>query len=119
MTPGSEQFAFQYPDGLGDGRDKYESLDGSQNQTTSISLDDFISIFVDKPTNKTYIIGFNIPIPVQIINSSFSFGTGPGSATFQTGTINAGSNITMTVTGTTSASANLAARLYVRTNHQG
>lgn len=122
MEPGDEQFSFQYPDNLGDGRDQYDGYNqagGGSNPSTGITIDDFISILVEKPTNKTYIVGYSIPFPVQILGTAYTFGTGPGVATFQSGTINTGNNITMVVTGTTGASANLSARISTRTNQAG
>lgn len=121
MTPGSEQFSFQYDDGLGDGRDKYSGYNGAGggggNPSTDLSSVDFVTVFITKLKNQSYTVMFNIPFPVEILGTSFAFGSGPGSAIMPAaGTYPAGSTIAITLSGTTSASANFAASIKTRTH---
>lgn len=122
MSPGDEQFAFQYPDNLGDGRDQYQGYDsagGGSDPTPGITILDFITALIIKPTNRSYPVAFDLPFPVEVTGSTYNFGTGPGSVTVAPGTYFAGSTINVVVTGTTGASAELKVRISTRTNQAG
>ena len=122
MTPGSEQFAFQFPDKLGDGREeKYEGYNdaggGSSDPASgSLTILDFITALIIKPVDRVYIVGYDVPFPVEILSTSFVFGTGPGSAAFSSGTVDTGNNIEITISGTDGTSADFSATIDTRVN---
>lgn len=115
MEPGDEQFAFQYDDGLGDGRDKYP--DNGTNAPATV-ITDTISAHIEKPKNKTYVLSYNVPFPIKILGHSHAFGTGSGLVAFQSGTINTNGSLAITVSGvsTSPAAADLLVQITVTTN---
>ena len=100
------------------GRTATIELDDAAIKETTI--DDFTTALVIKPTNRSYIIMFNLPFDVEVTDSVYAFGTGPGSVTLPAnGTYTTGSDISFTVTGTSVASANLSVRVSTRTVQSG
>lgn len=116
MTPGSEQFSFQFTDKLGDGTPQYQGYAGAGDGAVKLpgsQLDDFISVLIEKPRNKAYIIAYSIPFAVTVTGSVSGFGTGPGVASMPAaGTYAAGSNIVISLLGTNSASADFVATIH-------
>jgi hypothetical protein len=72
---------------------------------------DYVSAFIEKPKDKTYILTYDLPYDITLAGHSHSFGTGSGTVNFQTGSLSAGRNITAIVSGLSGDAADLSIRI--------
>jgi hypothetical protein len=64
-----------------------------------------IAYNIKVPENRTYVLALGLPFDITITNTQFSFLVGPGSVSFPSGTITAGTPVDITVSGTDATSS--------------
>lgn len=64
---------------------------------TSVSVEDWIPVFIPAPENKVYILTLNLPVEIDVTAFQFSFGTGSGTVSVPLGTVSSGSDLELTL----------------------
>lgn len=73
-------------------------------------IEDYIAAFIETPAAKTYVLTYQLPYDITITATASHFGTGSGTVNFPSGTIAAGSNLSVSVSGLSGA-ADLSLRI--------